>query len=133
MGAFRKRKDFVPYTPIGTVPMTDVIETKTIVTDDNPEPTTYVTHKRKPVEDYAESLGLPADEDYQLRDMIRSGNIPEEVPVAGILNSNDPLDLSNQGEGSAIFDRLASEVASREQKQPSQPVSTPEPTTTPSE
>jgi hypothetical protein len=131
MNAFRKRSNLSAYHPSGSAPMVTVPVSKTVVTKDNPEPTTYVEMKTQTVDDYAKSLGLPRDEDYQLRDMIAAGRIPEEVPVSGILDSNDPTDLSNVGRGDAVFGRLAADVDSRSQKQLSKPVSEPAPTPEP--
>lgn len=127
MSAFRKRRNLIDYRPRGSAPMVTVPVTKTVSTKENPEPTTYVEMKTLCVEDYSRNLGLPRDEDYQLRDMIASGRIPEEVPVAGILDSNDPTDLSNVGVGTALFDKLSSEV----EKSGSNAVSDPAPATNP--
>lgn len=113
MGAFRKRVNTQFRFPIGEVPTVQVPVSKTVVTKDNPEPTVFLEMKIQRVEDYAKSCALPKDEDYQLRDMIASGNIPEAVPVSGMLDSNDPLDLSNAGVGDRIFDKLSGEVESR--------------------
>lgn len=110
MGAFRKSAKTQYEVPVGSTPIVTVPVTKVLSTKEVPEPTTYVEMKTKSVEDYAKSLALPKDEDYQLRDMIASGVIPEEVPVSGMLDSNDPLDLSNAGVGDQIFDRLSSQV-----------------------
>ena len=110
MNAFRKRKELVSYEPGGSVPMITHSVSKTVVTDDCSEPTTFVEMVTEPVEDYALSLGLPRDEDYKLRDMIAAGRIPEEVPVSGMLDSHDPTDLSNVGVGDAIFSKLSSAV-----------------------
>lgn len=126
MGAFRKRNDFNRYGPTGSVPSVTVPVSKTVATKECPEPTVYVEMKTQSVENYAKSLALPKDEDYQLRDMIASGNIPQEVPVSGMLDSNDPLDLSNAGVGDQIFDRLSSQV-----KEPA-PAPAPEPNPQPS-
>lgn len=131
MNAFRKRSNLSSYHPSGSVPMVTVPVSKTVVTKDNPEPTTYVEMKTQSVDDYAKSLGLPRDEDYQLRDMIAAGRIPEEVPVSGMLDSNDPTDLSNIGREDAIMQRLTDDVDSRSQKQPSKPVSEPAPAPVP--
>lgn len=125
--AFRKRSNLSNYRPIGSVPMVTVPVTQIVSTKDCPEPTTYVEMKTKSVDDYAKSLGLPKDEDYQLRDMIASGRIPEEVPVSGVLDSNDPLDLSNVGVGDSIFEKLAAEVDSKSSKPASEPAPTPNP------
>lgn len=127
MNAFRKRSNLSPYRPSGFAPMVTVPVTKTVVTKDNPEPTTYVEMKTQSVDDYAKSLGLPKDEDYQLRDMIASGKIPEEVPVSGMLDSHDPTDLANVGVGESLFGKLSSEV----EKNASEPSSEPAPTPTP--
>lgn len=127
MSAFRKRKNLVSYHPEGVTPNVTVPVSKTVVTKDNPEPTVYIEMKTQTVEDYSKVLGLPRDEDYQLRDMIASGRIPDEVPVSGILDSNDPTDLQNIGREDAIMERLTADVDSRAQRQPSTPVSTPAP------
>lgn len=113
MGAFRKRVNSQFTVPAGQTPIVTVPVSKVVSTKDNPEPTTYVEMKTMPVEEYAKRLGMPKDENYQLRDMIASGRIPEEVPVSGMLNSNDPLDLSNAGVGDAIFDQLSEKVDSK--------------------
>lgn len=123
MGAFRKRNDFEHYNPVGSTPRMTVPVSKTVTSKDCSEPTTFVELKEVSVEDYSKSIKLPADEDYQLRDMIASGNIPCEVPVSGILDSSDPTDLSNQGVGDAILDQLTSQV-----KEPAKPASVVEPT-----
>lgn len=116
MGAFRKRNDFEHYNPAGSTPKMTVPVSKTVTSKDCSEPTTFVELKEVSVEDYSKSIKLPADEDYQLRDMIASGNIPGEVPVSGILDSSDPTDLSNQGVGDAILDQLTTQV-----KEPAKP------------
>lgn len=129
MGAFRKRVNSQFMVPSGSAPTLTVHVSQVVSTKENPEPTTYVEMKTMSVEDYSKKLGLPKDEDYQLRDMIASGRIPEEVPVSGMLNSNDPLDLSNKGVGDAIFSKLAETVDSK----PAGGSSAASPTDTPSE
>lgn len=125
--AFRKRTDFKSYNPPGSDPKVVTFVTKTVSTKECPEPTTFIEKKVMSVDDYANRLGLPRDEDYQLRDMIASGRIPEEVPCTGMLDSNDPLDSSNFGVGDAILDKLSHEVDSKA----SAAVSEPAPTSTP--
>lgn len=126
MGAFRKSAKTQYKVPVGSTPMVTVPVTKTVVTKEVPEPTVYVEMKTQSVENYAKSLALPKDEDYQLRDMIASGVIPEEVPVSGMLDSNDPLDLSNAGVGDRMFEHLQSQVKDPE------PAPAPEPNSEPS-
>ena len=133
MNAFRKRSNLSNYRPSGSTPMVTVPVTKTVSTKDNSEPTVYVEMKTQTVEDYAKSLGLPKDKDYQLRDMIASGRIPEEVPVSGILDSNDPLDLSNVGVGDQIFYRLSQQVDSKSAAAPAAASSANEPNNPPTE
>lgn len=113
MGAFRKRVNSQFTVPVGETPMVTIPVTKVVSTKENPEPTTYVEMKTMSVDEHAKRLGMPKDEDYQLRDMIASGRIPEEVPVGGMLNSNDPLDLSNSGVGDAILSQLSEKVDSK--------------------
>lgn len=112
MDAFRPRKVVRPYIDLGSSTVNDsiVVETKEVISKECPEPTTFVEVKKVNAIDYAKSLNLPKDEDYQLRDMLKAGQIPQEVPVSGMLDSQDPTDLSNQGVGDAIFDKLASQV-----------------------
>ena len=127
MGAFRKRDDLQPHRPIG-LPGSHLVTvqvTKNVVTKDNPEPTVYVETVEKSVEDYAKSLGLPKDEDYQLRDMLAAGRVPEEVNVRGMLDSQDPTDLSNVGVGDAMFEQLSSQV--KEPAKPAEPAPSNEP------
>ena len=92
-------------------------------------PTIVVEVKDFNVSDYSEEIDMPLDKDYKLETMLRNGIVPEEVPVSGILDSSDPLDLSNSGVGDAIFDKLSSQVPN----EPSKPVSEPAPGNTPSE
>lgn len=128
MGAFRKRVDVVENHDAGSVCINETIVpvTKSIATKDNPNPVVYVEMKKRNIQDYAEELGMPRSEDYMLRDMIASGHIPGEVPMVGMLDSHDPLDLRNAGVGDAIFDRLSQEV----DKNTPKPVSEPSPVVT---
>lgn len=115
MNPFRKSKR-ESYVSPGSLTVNDtvVMSSKEIASKDSPEPTTYVEAKIMSVPEYAKSLGMPKDEDYQLRDMLKAGQIPQEVPVRGMLDSQDPLDLSNAGVGDAIFDELSAQVKSLE-------------------
>lgn len=121
MGAFRKSAKTQYKVPVGSTPMVTVPVSKTVVTKECPEPTIFVEMKTQSVDNYAKSLALPKDEDYQLRDMIASGNIPQEVPVSGMLDSNDPLDLSNAGVGDRMLERLQSQVKEPEPAPASEP------------
>lgn len=81
------------------------------------EPVTVVELKRRPVAEYAKTLALPHSEDYQLRDMLAAGQMPELVNVSGMLDSADPTDPRNIGAGDALFSRLA-EMAERPSETP---------------
>lgn len=131
MNPFRKRSSLVTEPSNGSARINEVVlpTSKVVSTKDNPEPTTYVEMKVHDVRDYAQRLGLPHDEDYQLRDMIAAGRIPEEVPVSGLLNSNDPTDIQNVGRGDAMFDRLQDAVEGASKSvSGAAPTTTPEPT-----
>lgn len=83
-----------------------VQQTKTVVTKDSPEPTQVVTTVEKDVSEVAESLGLPTSDNYQLRDMLKAGIMPEMVNVEGMLDSQDPTDLVNVGVADSLYDAL---------------------------
>lgn len=121
MNAFRKRPQLTKDENRGSKHINTMIapSTKTVITEENPEPTTFVEMTEKNVVDYSRSLGLPNDSDYQLRDMLKSGNVPKEVDVHGMLDSKDPLDLKNQGVADVVMDRLNPEP---------EPAPAPEPT-----
>lgn len=74
--------------------------------------------------DVASQLDLPLDEDYKLDTMLKAGIVPQEVPVAGMLDSSDPTDLSNQGVGDVMFNRLCAVV---DENKPAPAVSEPAP------
>ena len=130
MGAFRRRavvSATIPECNAGDdtilVPVTRTVKEK-----GSTEPTTYVEMKRKKIADYAEELGLPADENYQLRDMLAQGVVPEEVPVRGMLDSTDTLDLSNAGVEDALFNKVSKVVnASKKTVKPVEPANPAEP------
>lgn len=121
MGAFRKRSDIGYVLPSCPPPTIDVVQTKSVLIEGTNVPTTIVSYVKKSVSDYAEQLMLPCDEDYKLQDMIASGNIPQEVPVAGILDSNDPCDISNVGVTESLFNKLSSEVDNKVSEPSSSP------------
>lgn len=75
---------------------TTVTTSKEVKKKGESEPTTYVEIKKLPVEEYSKSISMPEDKDYQLADMLANGQVPQEVPVSGMLDSRDPLDLQNQ-------------------------------------
>lgn len=87
-----------------------VQQTKTVVTKDSPEPTQVVTTVEKDVNEVAESLGLPDSDNYQLRDMLKAGIMPEAINVSGLLDSDDPTDLCNIGVADSLFDALNGHV-----------------------
>lgn len=84
----------------------DVIDVqRTKVVEKDGIATTFVETKRVKVSEYAETLGLPSDEQYQLRDMLKSGYVPEEINVRGMLDNPDTSDTSVRD---ALIDRLFS-------------------------
>lgn len=116
MDAFRPKKVRSQFVDQGSTTVNDmvVVQPKDVVLEGSSDPTTVIEVRKVSALDYAKSINLPNDEDYQLRDMLKAGQIPQEVPVSGMLDSQDPTDLSNQGVGDAIFDQLASQVKSNE-------------------
>lgn len=116
MDAFRPKKVCSQFLDRGSKTVNEmvVLTPKEVTPKGSNTPTTFIEHKKVNVSDYSKSFNLPSDEEYQLRDMLKAGQIPQEVPVSGMLDSQDPTDLSNQGVGDAIFDRLASQVKSNE-------------------
>lgn len=124
--AFRPRRVVSQFTDFGskTVNHMHVMKTKE-VSDGVGEPTTFIECREVDAKEYAKTLNLPSDDEYQLRDMLKAGQIPQEVPVSGLLDSQDPTDLRNQGVGDRIFDELSSQVKSQEPA--SEPASSVEP------
>lgn len=116
MDAFRPKKVRSQFMDQGSNTVNDMVlvQPKDVVLEGSTDPTTVIEIRKVNAHDYAKSINLPKDEDYQLRDMLKAGQLPEEVPVSGMLDSQDPTDLSNQGVGDVIFDRLASQVKSNE-------------------
>lgn len=100
---------------------------KSVQTNGSDLPTTVVELKHIRCEDYAETIEMPTTEDYRLEVMLRNGIIPKEVPCSGLLDSQDPTDLQNQGVEDTLFDRLSSVVDAQEAaSKPAQAVSKPE-------
>lgn len=108
MGAFRKRSNLCQFHDHGsaTIGRITVPVTKQVKQKDSREPLTVVEFKEQSVEDYARSLSMPASEDYQLKDMLKSGYVPEEVPVSGMLDNPDPTALENVGRDTELFSKL---------------------------
>lgn len=46
----------------------------------------------------AERSDIPRNEEYQLREMVAQGYVPNEVNIKDIFSSRDPLDSSNQAD-----------------------------------
>lgn len=105
MGAFSKSVR-VPAPDYGCVPPTVEVPVTTTIRSKDGSISQVVELKRKSVEDYAKSLGLPDAADYQLRAMLAAGIMPQEVNVVGILDSQDPTDIRNVGATDALLDRL---------------------------
>lgn len=103
-----KKRKLAPYVQprSATVNTCVVHETKTVVTKDSPEPTQVVTTVEKDVNELADSLRLPSSDNYQLRDMLKAGILPEAINVEGLLDSQDPTDLCNIGVADSLYDAL---------------------------
>lgn len=109
-----------------------VQQTKTVVTKDSPEPTQVVTTVEKDVSEFAESLALPSSDNYQLRDMLKAGIMPELINVKGMLDSQDPTDLVNVGVADSLYDALNGRLQTPQVPNPApqpEPQSTDEPKT----
>lgn len=109
-----------------------VQQTKTVVTKDSPEPTQVVTTVEKDVSEFAESLALPSSDNYQLRDMLKAGIMPELINVKGMLDSQDPTDLVNVGVADSLYDALKGRLQTPQVPNPApqpEPQSTDEPKT----
>lgn len=84
----------------------DVVDVEVPVEiEENGVVTTHIETKRVNMREYAESLGLPTSDQYMLRDMLKSGFVPEAVNVHGIL---DNPDVSDTEERDALLDRILS-------------------------
>lgn len=125
MSAFRKKKVLCSAPSPGSVTFGDmVISTpKSVVPKGSRTPIVTIETKHVDASEYAKTLQLPNDDDYKLEVMLRNGVVPEEVPVSGVLDSKDPLDLSNRGVADAMFDRLAESVPAEPVSVPAEPVS----------
>lgn len=109
-----------------------VQQTKTVVTKDSPEPTQVVTTVEKDVSELAENLALPSSDNYQLRDMLKAGIMPEMINVEGMLDSQDPTDLVNVGVADSLYDALNGRLQTPQVSNPApqpEPQSTDEPKT----
>ena len=58
---------------------------------------TYVTFAYLNSKTLAIDSDIPKSDDYQLREMLKQGYVPNQIPVNGLLNSNDPLATENLG------------------------------------
>lgn len=101
--AFSKSGRGTSFSDFGSASVDMMDVNRSVVVEKDGVPTTFIESKRVKVSEYAESLGLPKDEQYQLRDMLKSGYIPEEVNVHGMLDNPDPSDTSVRD---ALVDRL---------------------------
>lgn len=124
MSAFRKRAKLVDRPSPGSVTFGQaaVSTSKEVLHKGSRVPVTLVEVTQCDITELSETLQMPKDEDYKLETMLRNGIVPEEVPVTGILDSPDPLDLSNQGVSDAMFRTLSEQVGD---KKPVEAVSEP--------
>lgn len=87
--------------------------------------TTFVEVVTENVQNFAETADMPESKDYQLEQMLKAGIVPQEVNCSGMLDSDDPLDLSNAGVVDSLLDGLSP-------YEKSEPTSDPSPDPTPS-
>lgn len=103
--AFSKSGRGTSFSDSGSASVDTMDVNRTVVVEKDGIPTTFIESKRVKVSEYAETLGLPKDEQYQLREMLKSGYVPEAVNVRGMLDNPDPSDTSVRD---ALIDRLFS-------------------------
>lgn len=122
MGAFRKR-DVSHRRDLGSVEINNVEVLTSKEVDVKGSPTTIVEFKKVNLRKYAETLDLPKSEEYSLEAMLRSGHVPEEVPVSGLLDNPDPTAIENYNQEGVMFDKLLSQAPA----EPAPAAVTPEP------
>lgn len=81
--------------PCGATGVCDSLYSKT--TEFEKEGKIYLTTEIRKIsqEQKKDLASIPNVSDYQLEIMLKNGFKPLEVPVSGLLNSDDPLDSSN--------------------------------------
>lgn len=133
--AFRKRGSLIDYSPRGSSIFGRTIQasTKSVIPKGSKLPVTYVEMKTLDVSELDEQVDMPLDEDYKLETMLKNGIIPEEVPVSGLLDSSDPLDLSNAGVADAAFSQLSSIAERSAAPEPAPVAPEPAPSSSPAE
>lgn len=92
--------------------------------------TTFVEVVTENVQEFAETADMPESKDYQLEQMLKAGIVPQEVNCSGMLDSDDPLDLSNAGAVDSLLDGLSPYEKSEPTPDPT-PSPTPDPTPDP--
>lgn len=105
MNAFSKSSRGTSFNDRGSCRIDVVDVARSVEVMDHGVPTLHIEHKRVKMSDYAESLGLPRTEQYRLRDMLKSGYVPEEINVKGMLDNPDSSDTLKRDE---LLDRLFS-------------------------
>lgn len=90
--------------------------------------TTFVEVVTEDVQEFAEKSDMPDSKDYQLEQMLKAGIMPKEVNCSGMLDSDDPLDMSNAGAVNGLLDGLSQYETHQPEPTPEpQPEPTPEP------
>lgn len=111
MGVFRKFiQSEVGYVSCPSDHYGDVrVEVPHTIANGDGSTTTFVTHKTVKIQDYSKSLDLPSSDEYKLEDILKTGQVPEEVPVSGLIDQGISVrDLAN------LFDRARSAAPSVE-------------------
>lgn len=103
MNAFSKSSRGTSFRDLGSASVDTVDVSRSVVVEEHGNPVTRIERKRVRISDYAESLGLPTSEQYRLREMLKTGYVPEEVNVSGMLDDPDKSDVSVRD---SLVDRL---------------------------
>lgn len=101
---FRKKFPQVCPDSSGTFDDSIVIETKK-QNDDG----IAILHQTMSASEYARVLNLPSSEVYSLANLQKAGVPLSEIPIAGVLDNNDPDSLQNIENLSVINEKIESE------------------------
>lgn len=103
MGIFRQfKRDSQPES--GSYPI--LVAKNVTSTSESGVSTVFVQSDVKDVTDYGNTLDMPSSDEYRLEDMLKSGDVPREVPTVGLLTPTDSCDPRVSAELSDMVDQL---------------------------
>ncbi len=102
MGIFRNFKQVRPSSD--SVSINPVYLTETLKSEEG----TFLTKKVRNASDYGSQLDMPTTDEYSLELQLKNGDVPREVPVAGVLNPTDSSDPRISAELSNMAEQLHS-------------------------